>query len=82
MGRRFVFSVLNDDADKKDSDTGQLQRKCVILKREGETETFVGRHSILALRMTVTRLGKMANIKGMFILNQMKDSEKNYSQND
>ena len=49
---------------------------------EGETETFVGRHSILALRMTVTRLGKMANIKGMFILNQMKDSEKNCSQND
>ena len=26
LGRRFIFSVLNEDVDKKDSGSGQLQR--------------------------------------------------------
>ena len=28
----LFFSVLNEDVDKKDSDTGLLQRKCAISK--------------------------------------------------
>ena len=49
--------------DKKDSETGLPQRKCAISKGERD-RTYVGRHSILALRTAVTRLNKMANING------------------
>ena len=63
----LFFSVLNEDVDKKDSDTGLLQRKCAISKGERD-RTYVGRHSILALRTTVTGLNKMANINGNIYL--------------
>ena len=40
----------------------------VLFQREGGDRTYVGRHGILALRMTVTRLDKMANINGNIYL--------------
>ena len=67
LGRRFIFSVLNEDVDKKDSGSGQLQRKCVISKG-GRDRRYVGRHGILALRMTVTRLDTMADTNGNIYL--------------
>ena len=33
LGKKiYFFSVLNEDVDKKDSDTGLLQRNCAISK--------------------------------------------------
>ena len=49
--------------ENKDSDTELLQRKCTISKG-GRDRTYVGWHSILTLRTTVTGLNKMANING------------------
>ena len=37
----LFFSVLNEDMDKRDSDTGLLQRKCASLKG-GRDRTYVG----------------------------------------
>ena len=54
----------------------------MLIQREGETQTYVGRRGILALRMTVTRLDKMLILMGIFTLNHTKDSRKNYSLND
>ena len=71
----LFFSVLNEDVDKKDSDTGLLQRKCAISKGERD-RTYVGRHSILALRPTVTGLNKMANINGNIYLKPCDGFEK------
>ena len=61
--------------DKRDSDTGLLQRKCAISKG-GRDRTYVGRHSILTLRMAVTRLNKMANINGKIYLKPCDGFEK------
>ena len=71
----LFFSVLNEDVDKRDSDTGLLQRKCAISKG-GRDRTYVGRHSILTLRMAVTRLNKMANINGKIYLKPCDGFEK------
>ena len=37
----LFFSVLNEDVDKKDSDTGLLQRNCAISKG-GRDRMYVG----------------------------------------
>ena len=71
----LLFSVLNEDVNKKDSDTELLQRKCAISKG-GRDRTYVGRHSISALRTMVTRLNKMANINGDVYFNPHEGFEK------
>ena len=40
----------------------------VLFQRGGRDRTYVGRHGILALRMTATRLSEMANINGNIYL--------------
>ena len=77
----LFFSVLNEDVDKRDSDTGLLQRKCAISKG-GRDRTYVGRHSILALKTTVTRLNKMANINGNIYLKPCDGLGKDYALNE
>ena len=46
---------------RKDLNSGQLQRKCAFSKR-GRDRMQIRWHSILALRAMVTRLNKMTNI--------------------
>ena len=54
----------------------------VLFQREGETERSVGRHSILASRMAVTRLNKMANINGNIYLKPCDGLGKDYALNE